>query len=70
MKPIQEKKHHVRGINQKGRRNQMKMYEIEVYAQKTIVVSASNEVDARKKARIKFLKNPGRLDMEDIREGP
>lgn len=48
----------------------MKRYQIEVYAQKTIVVSARNKAEARKKARIKFLKNPGRLDMEDIREGP
>lgn len=48
----------------------MKRYQIEVYAQKTIVVSARNVREAKQKAKAKFLKNPGRLDMDDIREGP
>lgn len=49
---------------------EMKRYQIEVYAQKTIVVSARNVREAKQKAKAKFLKNPGRLDMDDIREGP
>ena len=43
----------------------LEWYEIEVYAQKTIRVKAHGVRDAKKKARLKFRKNPGKLDMED-----
>jgi hypothetical protein len=45
-----------------------KWYQIEVYAQKTIHVKAKNRREAKKKARVKFRKNPGKLDMDDCEE--
>lgn len=41
----------------------MKMYEIQILANKTVVVSATSLRDARKRAKRKFKANPGRLEM-------
>lgn len=46
----------------------MKQYTAEVYAQKSITVSAKNKNEARKKITKKFKKNPGKLEF-DIEEG-
>lgn len=45
----------------------MKRYQCEVYAQRTIHVSAKNKREARVKARKRFKKNPGiyEIDVEE-----
>lgn len=46
----------------------MKQYEMQVLANQTVYVSAKNKRQARVKARKKFMKNPGRLEMYIIME--
>lgn len=42
----------------------MKHYYAQVLANQDVWVTAKNKAEARKKIRAKFLKNPGRLEME------
>jgi len=46
----------------------MKWYEIWISSEKTIRLKAKNKSEAKKKAKAKFLKKPGRLIIEDMEE--